>query len=144
MPCFPALCWFINETLALCGFISVTPDKPIVAFSFKLFEIYHQLHCVCPQFSFHALSTSLVHLHQVTIFFLVISATHIFLAYRSHKILILQSSLAMHMTATLIFYVLWMGAYSRHWHEMRPRKHIISAPHASTSWKTNHWWSIPC
>ncbi|KAF8230800.1 hypothetical protein L208DRAFT_1280109, partial [Tricholoma matsutake] len=64
---------YTNETLALHGFIGVTPDKPVIAFSFKLFEIYHQLHCVCPQFSFHALSTSLAHLHQVTIFFLQLS-----------------------------------------------------------------------
>ncbi|KAF8236645.1 hypothetical protein L208DRAFT_1375931 [Tricholoma matsutake] len=56
---------YTNKTLAHHGFIGVTPDKPVMAFSFKLFEIYRQLHHICPQFSFHPLSTSLVHLHQI-------------------------------------------------------------------------------
>jgi len=56
---------FTNETLAHHGFMGVTPDKPIIAFSFKLFEIYHQLHCICPWLSLDALSACLSHLHHV-------------------------------------------------------------------------------
>jgi hypothetical protein len=56
---------FTNETLARHGFIGATPDKPVIAFSFKLFEIYRQLHRVCPRLSVDALSTCLSHLHHV-------------------------------------------------------------------------------
>ena len=62
---------YTNETLAHHGFIGVTPDTPVIAISFKCFEIYHQLHHVCPRFSFHTLSASLAHLHQVNVPFLV-------------------------------------------------------------------------
>ena len=54
-----------NETLARHGFIGATPDKPVIAFSFKLFEIYRQLHRVCPRLSLDALSAGLSHLHHV-------------------------------------------------------------------------------
>lgn len=57
---------FTNETLARHGFIGATPDKPVIAFSFKLFEIYRQLHRVCPRLSFDALSACLSHLHHVS------------------------------------------------------------------------------
>jgi hypothetical protein len=56
---------FTNETLARHGFIGATPDKPVIAFSFKLFAIYRQLHRICPRLSLDALSTCLSHLHHV-------------------------------------------------------------------------------
>ena len=56
----------VNETLARHGFLGASPDKPTIAFSFSLFEIYRQLHRVCPRFSIDALSKSLSHLHHVS------------------------------------------------------------------------------
>lgn len=63
---------FTNETLARHGFIGATPDKPVLAFSFKLFEIYRQLHRVCPRLSLDAFSACLSHLHHVNIRFIAI------------------------------------------------------------------------
>jgi hypothetical protein len=56
---------YTNETLVRHGFIGATPDKPVIAFSFKLFEIYRQLHRVCPRLSVDGLSACLSHLHHV-------------------------------------------------------------------------------
>ncbi|KAF8226692.1 hypothetical protein L208DRAFT_1300645 [Tricholoma matsutake] len=56
---------YTNETLACHGFISASPEKPVIAFSFQLFEVYCQLHCVCPCLSLDALLRSLNHLHHV-------------------------------------------------------------------------------
>jgi hypothetical protein len=55
----------VNETLVRYGFLGASPEKPTIAFSFSLFEIYRQLHRVCPRFSIDALAKSLCHLHQV-------------------------------------------------------------------------------
>jgi hypothetical protein len=55
----------VNETLVTYGFLGASPEKPTLAFSFSLFEIYRQIHRVCPRFSIHALAKSLCHLHQV-------------------------------------------------------------------------------
>ena len=63
---------FTNETLARHGFIGATPDKPVLTFSFSLFEIYHQLHHVCPWLSLDAFSSCLSHLHHVNILFIAI------------------------------------------------------------------------
>ena len=63
---------YTNETLACHGFIGATPDKHVLAFSFKLFKIYHQLHCVCPWLSLDAFSACLSHLHCVNKLFIAI------------------------------------------------------------------------
>jgi CxC1 like cysteine cluster associated with KDZ transposases len=55
----------INETLVYHGFIGASPEKPTIAFSFSLLNIYRQLHRVCPRLSIDALSKSLSHLHHV-------------------------------------------------------------------------------
>jgi hypothetical protein len=61
----------MNETLARQGFISATPKKPVIAFSFKPFDVYCQLHRVCPRLSLDAFARALNHLHQVGVpFFL--------------------------------------------------------------------------
>ncbi|KAJ7785306.1 hypothetical protein DFH07DRAFT_948386 [Mycena maculata] len=52
-----------NEALIRHGFIGSTPDQPAFAFPIRLFEIYRQLHRVCPRFSLDALSKALTHLH---------------------------------------------------------------------------------
>ncbi|KAJ7733222.1 hypothetical protein DFH07DRAFT_723123, partial [Mycena maculata] len=46
------------------GFIGSVPDRPAFAFPIRLFEIYRQLHRVCPRFSLDALSKTLMHLHH--------------------------------------------------------------------------------
>ena len=58
---------YMNETLAHYGLIGTSPEKPTLAFSFQLFDIYQQLHCVCPQFSLDALSKAPCHLHHVSL-----------------------------------------------------------------------------
>ena len=55
----------INKTLIYHGFIGASPEKPTIAFSFSLLNIYRQLHRVCPRLSIDALSKSLSHLHHV-------------------------------------------------------------------------------
>jgi hypothetical protein len=54
-----------NETLVLHGFLGCAPSQPALAFPLRLFEIYRQLHRVCPRFSLDALSKTLTHLHYV-------------------------------------------------------------------------------
>lgn len=56
---------YINETLAYHGFIGATPEKPTIAFAFRLLQVYQQLHRVCPRLSLEALSKTLNHLHRV-------------------------------------------------------------------------------
>ncbi|KAJ6565152.1 hypothetical protein DFH09DRAFT_1314957 [Mycena vulgaris] len=54
-----------NETLLRHGYIGGSPDQPTIAFSVKTFEIYRQVHRVCPRFSLDALAKTLNHLHRV-------------------------------------------------------------------------------
>jgi len=56
-----------NETLVCQGFLSASPEKPSLAFSIELLEIYQQLRRVCPWFSLDALARALCHIHQVRI-----------------------------------------------------------------------------
>ncbi|KAJ6555295.1 hypothetical protein B0H10DRAFT_2373425 [Mycena sp. CBHHK59/15] len=52
-----------NEALIRHGFIGCSPDQPALAFPLRLFEVYRQLHRVCPRFSLDALSKTLAYLH---------------------------------------------------------------------------------
>ncbi|KAJ7433566.1 hypothetical protein FB451DRAFT_1419631 [Mycena latifolia] len=52
-----------NETLIHHGYLGSSPDQPQLAFPLRLFEVYRQLHRVCPRFSMDALSKTLTHLH---------------------------------------------------------------------------------
>ncbi|KAJ6464986.1 hypothetical protein C8R45DRAFT_1107214 [Mycena sanguinolenta] len=52
-----------NETLLRHGFIGGSPDQPLIAFSIQTFEIYRQVHRVCPRFSLDGLSKVLSYLH---------------------------------------------------------------------------------
>ncbi|KAJ7500264.1 hypothetical protein B0H11DRAFT_1714916, partial [Mycena galericulata] len=45
------------------GYIGSSPEQPGLVFPLRLFEIYRQLHRVCPRFSLHALGKTLTHLH---------------------------------------------------------------------------------
>ncbi|KAF8156234.1 hypothetical protein K438DRAFT_1621664 [Mycena galopus ATCC 62051] len=54
-----------NETLLRHGYIGGSPDQPTIAFSVKTFEIYRQVHRVCPRFSLDSLAKTLNHLHRV-------------------------------------------------------------------------------
>ncbi|KAJ7223775.1 hypothetical protein C8J57DRAFT_1253341 [Mycena rebaudengoi] len=53
-----------NVALLLHGYLGSAPEKPGLAFLLRLFEVYQQLHRVCPQFSLDALSKTLTHLHE--------------------------------------------------------------------------------
>ncbi|KAJ7753384.1 hypothetical protein DFH07DRAFT_960224 [Mycena maculata] len=52
-----------NAALIRHGYIGSAPERPGFAFPIRLFEIYRQLHRVCPRFSLDALSKALTHLH---------------------------------------------------------------------------------
>jgi len=56
---------YSNETLLRHGFLGATPEKPTLAFSLELLEIYRKLHRVCPRFSLDALAKALCHLNHV-------------------------------------------------------------------------------
>ena len=58
---------YTNETLVRSGFLGVSPNKPNLAISIELLEIYRQLRRVCPRFSFDALARALCHIHHVRI-----------------------------------------------------------------------------
>ncbi|KAJ7861557.1 hypothetical protein B0H14DRAFT_2575920 [Mycena olivaceomarginata] len=53
-----------NETLLRHGYIGSIPEKVTLTFPLQLFEVYRQIHRVCPRFSMGALSTSLTNLHH--------------------------------------------------------------------------------
>jgi len=63
---------YTNETLLQHGFLGATPEKPTLAFSLELLEIYRQLRRVCPRFSLDALAKALCHLHHVCAFSLLL------------------------------------------------------------------------
>ncbi|TFK59070.1 hypothetical protein BDN72DRAFT_873096 [Pluteus cervinus] len=52
---------------AFLGFLGCTPDKPQLAFAFAVFELYRQLHRVCPRLSIQGFMKSLDHLHHVPV-----------------------------------------------------------------------------
>ncbi|KAK7052792.1 hypothetical protein R3P38DRAFT_3306380 [Favolaschia claudopus] len=53
-----------NETLIRHGFLGASPEKVSLAFPLKLFEVYRQIHRVCPRYSIGSLSTTLTNLHE--------------------------------------------------------------------------------
>ncbi|KAJ7040517.1 hypothetical protein C8F04DRAFT_1253819 [Mycena alexandri] len=54
-----------NETLLRHGYIGASPEKVSLAFPVRLFEIYRQIHRVCPRYTLGSLSTTLSNLHDV-------------------------------------------------------------------------------
>jgi hypothetical protein len=58
---------YTNESLVRNGFLGASPDKPTLAISIELLEIYRQLRRVCPRFSLDALGRALCHIHNVRI-----------------------------------------------------------------------------
>ena len=56
---------YTNETLVRNGYLGASPDKPTLAISIELLEIYRQLRRVCPRFSLDALGRALSHIHHV-------------------------------------------------------------------------------
>ncbi|KAJ7020928.1 hypothetical protein C8F04DRAFT_973468, partial [Mycena alexandri] len=53
-------------TLLRHGYIGASPERVSLAFSVRLFEIYRQIHRVCPRFTLGSLSTTLTNLHEVS------------------------------------------------------------------------------
>ncbi|KAJ7119405.1 hypothetical protein C8R44DRAFT_624749 [Mycena epipterygia] len=53
-----------NQTLIRHGYLGASPEKVSLAFPIRLFEIYRQIHRVCPRYSIGALCTTLTNLHQ--------------------------------------------------------------------------------
>ncbi|KAJ7698303.1 hypothetical protein B0H17DRAFT_1196887 [Mycena rosella] len=53
-----------NETLLKHGYLGASPEKVSLAFPIRLFEVYRQIHRVCPRYSIGALSTTLTNLHK--------------------------------------------------------------------------------
>ncbi|KAJ7208235.1 hypothetical protein GGX14DRAFT_365428 [Mycena pura] len=54
-----------NQTLIRQGYIGGSPEKPAIAFSIRTFEVYRQIHCVCPRYTIESLAKTLNHLHNV-------------------------------------------------------------------------------
>jgi hypothetical protein len=59
-----------NVTLVQHGFLGASPEKPTIAFSLDVLELYRQLHHVCPRLSLDAFTKALNNLHAVSIIFL--------------------------------------------------------------------------
>jgi hypothetical protein len=55
-----------NETLLRQGFIGGSPERPAIAFSIRTFEIYRQIHRVCPRYTIDSLAKTLNYLHKVS------------------------------------------------------------------------------
>ncbi|KAJ7257566.1 hypothetical protein B0H12DRAFT_1015347 [Mycena haematopus] len=55
----------VNQTLLRHGYIGGAPQKPSIAFSLRMLEIYRQIHRVCPRFTLDTLAKTLNHLHKV-------------------------------------------------------------------------------
>ncbi|KAJ6548156.1 hypothetical protein DFH09DRAFT_1281614 [Mycena vulgaris] len=53
-----------NETLVRHGYIGASPEKVSLAFPLHLFEVYRQIHQVCPRYSLGALSRTLTNLAE--------------------------------------------------------------------------------
>ncbi|KAJ7438546.1 hypothetical protein B0H11DRAFT_1935169 [Mycena galericulata] len=53
-----------NVALIRHGYIGSSPEQPGLVFPLRLFEIFRQLHRVCPRLSLHALGKTLTHLHN--------------------------------------------------------------------------------
>ncbi|KAJ7843840.1 hypothetical protein B0H13DRAFT_2239265 [Mycena leptocephala] len=53
-----------SKTLLRHGYIGASPEKVTTAFPLRLFEIYRQIHHVCPCYTLGALSTTLTNLHR--------------------------------------------------------------------------------
>ncbi|KAJ6493883.1 hypothetical protein DFH09DRAFT_1104346 [Mycena vulgaris] len=54
-----------NQTLLLHGYLGFSPESPAIVFPLEFLETYHQIHRVCPDFSFDALAKALNHLRKV-------------------------------------------------------------------------------
>ncbi|KAJ6609004.1 hypothetical protein B0H10DRAFT_2166451 [Mycena sp. CBHHK59/15] len=54
-----------NETLVRHGYIGASPEKVSLAFPIAMFEVYRQIHRVCPRYSLGALSRTLTNLAHV-------------------------------------------------------------------------------
>ncbi|KAJ7705037.1 hypothetical protein B0H17DRAFT_1156954 [Mycena rosella] len=55
-----------NETLICHGYIGASPEIVSVAFPIALFDVYRQIHRVCPRYSLGALSRTLTNLAQLS------------------------------------------------------------------------------
>lgn len=55
----------VNQTLVRNGYIGATPERPSIAFSITLFEIFRQIHRVCPHLSIYGITKVLSHIHGV-------------------------------------------------------------------------------
>ncbi|KAF8142395.1 hypothetical protein K438DRAFT_2113734 [Mycena galopus ATCC 62051] len=54
----------VNATLIHHGYLGASPEKVNRAFPLRMFEIYRQIHRVCPRFTLDALGKTLTNLHQ--------------------------------------------------------------------------------
>ncbi|KAJ6485506.1 hypothetical protein DFH09DRAFT_1339787 [Mycena vulgaris] len=54
-----------NQTLLQQGYLGGSPEKPAIAFSIRTFEIYRQIHRVCPRYTIDSLAKTLSYLHKV-------------------------------------------------------------------------------
>ncbi|KAJ7679874.1 hypothetical protein B0H14DRAFT_3681713 [Mycena olivaceomarginata] len=55
-----------NESLMRHGYIGASPERVSLAFPIRTFEIFRQVHRVCPRYSLDALSKTLMNLHHTS------------------------------------------------------------------------------
>ncbi|KAF8336202.1 hypothetical protein F5887DRAFT_1247567 [Amanita rubescens] len=55
---------YINETLVRYGYLGASPDQPSLAFAFSVFDIYRQLHRVCPRLGIESFTRALNNVHH--------------------------------------------------------------------------------
>jgi hypothetical protein len=89
-----------NETLIRHGYIGSSPEKISLAFPLHLFEIYRQIHRVCPRYSLGALSRTLTNLAQVQTYYYICLFLTFGLVFRLRVALTWRSSCQTRMTRT--------------------------------------------
>lgn len=57
---------YINETLVRYGYLGASPEQPSLAFAFSVFDIYRQLHRVCPCLGIESFTRALNNVHHVS------------------------------------------------------------------------------
>ena len=57
---------YIHETLVRNGYLGASPEQPSLGFAFSVFDIYRQLHRVCPRLGMESFTRALNNLHYVS------------------------------------------------------------------------------
>jgi hypothetical protein len=128
---------YTNETLVRNGYLGASPEKPTLAISIELLEIYRQLCRVCPRFSLDALARALCHIHHVRIslYYRRYKISNLF-----HRFLVIHTSLTrsvLHMTASSKSNLIFENDTMRHLDEVTDGSRKMFARRACIKLKAN-------